>query len=109
VCRYRTLFEGLGEVRSSCDAAVEGLAAAKQALLAGFDAWAAHQGQQVRRSSAACQGSSQQVLRQGGLTWQFIGIKQQAAADMDESLWREKVFTCLHVSRAVGCTVCCPE
>jgi hypothetical protein len=37
------LFEGLREVRSRCDAAVEGLAAAKEALLSGFDAWASQQ------------------------------------------------------------------
>jgi hypothetical protein len=42
-CRYRTLYEGLQEVRSSCDAAVGGLAAAKEALLAGFNQWADQQ------------------------------------------------------------------
>lgn len=41
------MFEGLREVRSSCDAAVEGLAAAKEALLTGFDMWASHQTQQA--------------------------------------------------------------
>jgi hypothetical protein len=34
-------------VRGSCDAAVEGLAAAKEALLTGFDMWASHQTQQA--------------------------------------------------------------
>jgi hypothetical protein len=50
-CRYRTLYESLQEVRSSCDAAVGGLAAAKEALLAGFNQWADQQAAQVTLSS----------------------------------------------------------
>lgn len=37
------MYEGLQELRSSCDAAVGGLAAAKEALLAGFNQWAEQQ------------------------------------------------------------------
>jgi hypothetical protein len=54
VIRYRTAFDSLRELRSSLDPAVDSLAAAKEALLVGFDAWlAAQQGQPL--------GSSQQV------------------------------------------------
>lgn len=52
--RYRTAFDSLRELRGSLDPAVDSLAAAKEALLAGFDAWlAAQQGQQL--------GATQQV------------------------------------------------
>lgn len=54
VIRYRTAFDSLRELRGSLDPAVDSLAAAKEALLAGFDAWlAAQQGQQL--------GATQQV------------------------------------------------
>jgi uncharacterized membrane protein YccC len=52
--RYRTAFDSLRELRSSLDPAVDSLAAAKEALLAGFDAWLTTQhGQQL--------GATQQV------------------------------------------------
>lgn len=52
--RYRTAFDSLRELRGSLDPAVDSLAAAKEALLAGFDAWlAAQQGQQL--------GATQQI------------------------------------------------
>jgi hypothetical protein len=54
VARYRTAFVSLRELRSSLDPAVDSLAAAKEALLAGFEAWlGSQQGQQL--------GATQQV------------------------------------------------
>lgn len=52
------MFEGLREVRSRSDAAVEGLAAAKEALLAGFDAWASQQQAQLAAAAGAKVGGA---------------------------------------------------
>lgn len=52
------------EARSSCDAAIEGLAAAKEALLAGFEVWASQQqylGQRQPTVDAAAPGAAAQV------------------------------------------------
>lgn len=56
--RYRTAFDSLREARSALEPAIDSLAAAKEALLAGFEAWLGRQQTQ--------QAASQQVRGAAG-------------------------------------------
>lgn len=73
--RYRALCDGLSELRASCDAATQGLAAAKEGLLRGFEAWAATQQQLPDAGAASTPGVA------GSLNWAAGAAAGAAAAD----------------------------
>lgn len=54
LCRYRTAFDLLKDLRSGLEPAIDSLAAAKEALLVGYDTWISSGGKQL--------DNSQQVL-----------------------------------------------
>ena len=50
LCSYRTAFDNLKELRAGLEPAIDSLAAAKEALLVGFDNWVNGGGQQLESS-----------------------------------------------------------
>lgn len=75
-CRYRGAFEELGELRGQLQGALDGLAAAKEALLASFDAWLA-----LQPVVPAGDGSTQQIAA----WWASGGGQGGGAADGADS------------------------